>query len=90
MPSFLRGAATALERYKTVLDPPTDEWPVFPSAHAPSKYRAVREQLSQRDVPDDEIETILESDTSIRYSENTMSSPSNFDERSTQPDEAAL
>ncbi|UHQ99096.1 site-specific integrase (plasmid) [Natrinema zhouii] len=55
-------AATALERYKTVLDPPTDEWPVFPSAHAPSKYRAVREQLSQRDVPDDEIETILESD----------------------------
>ena len=54
-------AATALERYRTVLDPPTDEWPVFPSAHAPSKYRAVREQLSQRGVPDGDIETILES-----------------------------
>ena len=54
-------AATALERYRTVLNPPSDEWPVFPSAHAPSKYRAVREQLSQEGVSDDEIETILES-----------------------------
>ncbi|XVH33765.1 tyrosine-type recombinase/integrase (plasmid) [Haloferacaceae archaeon DSL9] len=53
-------AATALERYRTVLDPPTDEWPVFPSGHAPSKYRAVREQLTREGVSDDEIETILE------------------------------
>ncbi|WP_332900415.1 tyrosine-type recombinase/integrase [Haladaptatus sp. CMSO5] len=53
-------AATALERYRTVLDPPTDEWPVFPSSHAPSKYRAVREQLTCEGVSDDEIETILE------------------------------
>ncbi|ESP89787.1 tyrosine-type recombinase/integrase [Candidatus Halobonum tyrrellensis] len=53
-------AGTALERYKRVLDPPTDEWPVFPSAHAPSKYRAVREQLAERDVPDDEVEAILD------------------------------
>ncbi|MDL0145139.1 tyrosine-type recombinase/integrase [Halobacterium salinarum] len=53
-------AATALERYRTVLDPLTDEWPVFPSAHAPSRYRAVREQLAHKGVPDDEIETILE------------------------------
>ncbi|GKZ16292.1 tyrosine-type recombinase/integrase [Haladaptatus sp. T7] len=53
-------AATALERYRTVLDPPTDEWPVFPSGHIPSKYRAVREQLTREGVSDDEIETILE------------------------------
>jgi site-specific recombinase XerC len=53
-------AATALERYRTVLDPPTDEWPVFPSGHAPSKYRTVREQLANEGVLDDEIEAILE------------------------------
>ncbi|MFC4360277.1 tyrosine-type recombinase/integrase [Halobium salinum] len=53
-------AATALERYRTVLDPPTDEWPVFPSGHVPSKYRAVREQLTHEGVSDEEIETILE------------------------------
>jgi len=35
-------AATALERYKTVLDPPTDEWPVFPSAHALEISRRTR------------------------------------------------
>ena len=53
-------AATALERYKATLNPPTDEWPVVPSAHAPSKYRAVREQLAERDMPDGKIETILD------------------------------
>ncbi|MFC7216232.1 tyrosine-type recombinase/integrase [Saliphagus sp. GCM10025334] len=53
-------AATTLERYRTVLDPPTDEWPVFPSGHAPSKYRAVREQLAHEGISDGEIETILE------------------------------
>ena len=46
--------------YRTVLEPSTDEWPVFPSAHAPSKYRAVREQLSQQGVSDGEIEAILD------------------------------
>ena len=55
-------AATALDRYRTVLDPPSDEWPVFPSGHAPSKYRAVREQLAHQRIPDDDIETILVSD----------------------------
>ena len=43
-----------------MLDPPTDEWPVFPSGHAPSRYRAVREQLANEGVPDDDIEAILD------------------------------
>ncbi|MFC6765030.1 tyrosine-type recombinase/integrase [Natrinema soli] len=65
-------AATVLERYRTILNPPTDEWPVFPSGHVPSKYRAVREQLAYQGVPDDKIETILESndiDTVLREHE---------------------
>ncbi|WP_331232417.1 tyrosine-type recombinase/integrase [Natronorarus salvus] len=53
-------AATALERYRTVLDPPSEEWPVFPSGHAPSKYSAVREQLAGEGMVDSQIQTILE------------------------------
>ncbi|WP_114579511.1 tyrosine-type recombinase/integrase [Saliphagus sp. LR7] len=53
-------AASVLERYKTVLDPPTDDWPVFPTGHAPSKYRAVRRQLADDGVSEDEIEEILD------------------------------
>ena len=52
-------AGTALGRYKSLLNPPTDEWPAFPSAHAPSKYRAVREQLADRNMLDDEIESTV-------------------------------
>jgi site-specific recombinase XerD len=69
-------AATALERYRTVLDPPTDEWPVFPSGHAPSKYRAVREQLAHEGVPDDEIEAILErNDIDLVFREHDVVPP---------------
>lgn len=52
-------AASALDRYNRVMDPPSEEWPVFPTEHAPSKYSAVRDQLAT-DHPSDEIERILE------------------------------
>lgn len=35
-----------LRRHRTLQRPPTDEWPVFPTAHAPSKYDAVRDQVA--------------------------------------------
>lgn len=38
-------ARSALERWHTVLDPPSNDWPVFPTDHAPSKYAAVRDAL---------------------------------------------
>jgi integrase len=38
-------ARPALERYRTILDPPTDEWPVFPTRHAPSLYKCARTDL---------------------------------------------
>lgn len=41
--SVLEQARDAIESWYRVQDPPTDEWPVFPTAHAPSKYAAVRE-----------------------------------------------
>ncbi|WP_337653262.1 site-specific integrase [Halomontanus rarus] len=36
-------AARALERYRDVVEPPTEAWPVFPSRHAASLHRAFRE-----------------------------------------------
>ena len=68
-PALPERAATILERYWTILDPPTDEWPVFPSGHVPPKYRAVRKQLADTGVPDSEIEAIPDSnqiDTILR------------------------
>jgi len=56
-------ARVALERYYRVAEPPIEEFPVFPTDHAPSKYRAVREQLDDRGYAGDEIEAILESDS---------------------------
>ncbi len=52
-------AADALERYHRVFDPPTPRFPVFPTDHAPSKYRAVREQLAD-EYSEHRIETILD------------------------------
>ncbi|MFC7157936.1 tyrosine-type recombinase/integrase [Halomarina halobia] len=40
-----REAAQGLERLRAVQRPPSEEWPVFPTDHAPSKYRAVRDAL---------------------------------------------
>jgi len=34
----------ALKQFKQVLNPESPNWPVFPSNHAPSKYRTFREQ----------------------------------------------
>lgn len=52
-------AASALDRYKRVVDPSSDDWPVFPTEHVPSKYRTVRDQLAE-EYPSDEIDRILE------------------------------
>ena len=70
---------------------PVDRWVAgLPSAHAPSRYRVVREQLTQRDVLDDEIETTLDEqgiDTVFRKYESSISI---LDEWRSQPDEATL
>ncbi|RQG89085.1 integrase [Natrarchaeobius halalkaliphilus] len=46
----LPGAARdALQRYQRVLEPPSDDWPVFPTAHAPSKWGALRAAVDDYD-----------------------------------------
>lgn len=49
-----------LRRHRDVQRPATDEWPVFATAHVPSKYRAVRRALNGRGWDDTEIEDVLE------------------------------
>jgi integrase len=52
--SVPKQAREALRRWRTVLDPPSESWPVFPTSHAPSKYAAVR------DVLGDDADAILD------------------------------
>ena len=52
-------AADALDRYRRVLDPPSEEWPVFPTGHAPTLYRAAREGLED-DSALDAVDALLE------------------------------
>jgi integrase len=54
-----RKAADALERYQRVSDPPTPRFPVFPTDHAPSKYRVAREALGE-EFSEAQVEKILD------------------------------
>jgi integrase len=54
-----------LDRHKRVQDPPTEEWPVVPTAHAPSLARTAREALAERGWARAEIEDALD-DTPAR------------------------
>ncbi|WP_066418992.1 tyrosine-type recombinase/integrase [Halorubrum aethiopicum] len=49
---------TALDRWRSLLDPPSEEWPVFPSFHLASLRSAAADQLRDRDVDDETIETV--------------------------------
>ncbi|WP_276256087.1 tyrosine-type recombinase/integrase [Halomontanus rarus] len=52
-------AARSLRRYREVLEPPIDEWPVFPSRHAASLHQAVRDGLRD-EYTEDRIDRVLE------------------------------
>lgn len=69
-------AVEVLDRYRRVLDPPSGEWPLFPSKHAPSLYRTVREQLPDCGVPDADVESMLDdSDVSDIIREYELTPP---------------
>jgi len=52
-------AHDALSRLKRVQGPPIDNWPVFPTEHAASKYDAVESATGNRPDPGSDIDTIL-------------------------------
>ncbi|GAB7017296.1 hypothetical protein JCM18750_01570 [Halostagnicola bangensis] len=56
-------ARTPLRRYRIALDPPTNEWPLFPTRHAPSIANHVREALAERGYGEAEIDSLFEEST---------------------------
>jgi integrase len=54
-----------LERYRTVLDPATADWPVFPTRHHPSLAQAVENGLRERGWDDDAVESALDEATAM-------------------------
>jgi integrase len=56
-----RQAVFAVRQYRTLLDDPPGQWPVFPTEHAPSKYRVAREKLAaSHGLSETEIEPVLD------------------------------
>jgi integrase len=56
-----RQAVFAVRQYRSLLDEPPDQWPVFPTEHAPSKYRVARSALvASHDMSEEKVETILD------------------------------
>jgi integrase len=51
-------AHDALSRLRRVQDPPTEEWPVFPTDHVPSKYNAVEQATGDRPEPGSDIDAV--------------------------------
>ncbi len=62
---MLGPARTALRRYRVALDPPTSEWPLFPTNHAPSVARRVRTVLADRGFETEAIDALLEEQTAM-------------------------
>ncbi len=68
-------ARTPLRRYRVALDPPTNQWPLFPTRHAPSVAACVRDRLRDRGYDETEIEGLCESRTSLEVAREYSISP---------------
>lgn len=68
-------ARTPLRRYRVVLDPPANDWPLFPTRHAPSIARRVRTELSDRGHDDRAIERFLEDATATELARERSIAP---------------
>ncbi|ADD06994.1 XerC/D-like integrase [Natrialba magadii ATCC 43099] len=73
--SLLAPARTPLRRYRVVLDPPSNDWPLFPTRHAPSIARRVREALADRGYDDAEIEALFDEATATELAREHAISP---------------
>ncbi|NUB93706.1 phage integrase SAM-like domain-containing protein [Haloterrigena sp. SYSU A121-1] len=59
--SLTKQAVNPMRRYKRLLDPASDEWPVFPTFHLPSLYETLRTGLrDEYDWSTDEIEPFVD------------------------------
>ncbi len=58
-------AVSALDRWKRVFDPSSDEWPVFPTLHAPSLSSAVADGLDAAGYDESEIKAMQDDATAL-------------------------
>ncbi|AFO56592.1 site-specific integrase [Natrinema sp. J7-2] len=68
-------ARTPLRRYRIVLDPPSNDWPLFPTGHAPSIAARVRSVLDERGHDEGEIEALLEDATAMELARERSIAP---------------
>ena len=68
-------ARTPLRRYWIALDPPTPEWPLFPTHHAPSIASRVRSVLRARGLEETAVERLLEQDTATTVARERAIAP---------------
>ncbi|SDQ96342.1 tyrosine-type recombinase/integrase [Natronobacterium texcoconense] len=73
--TLLAPARTPLRRYGVVLDPPSNDWPLFPTRHAPSIASRVRKQLRERGFDEEEVETLLEDNTATELARDRSIAP---------------
>lgn len=66
----------SLERHRTVQDPATEDWPVFPTRHRPSLAQAAENGLRERGWDDDSVESALDEATAMAVlRENEIAPP---------------
>ncbi|WP_436346863.1 tyrosine-type recombinase/integrase [Natronorubrum sp. FCH18a] len=68
-------ARTPLRRYRVVLDPPSNDWPLFPTRHAPSIARRVERVLADRGHTETEIDDLLADTTASRLARERSIAP---------------
>jgi site-specific recombinase XerC len=66
---------TPLRRYRVALDPPSNDWPLFPTRHAPSIARRVRDVLAERGHEEGEIESIMDESTATELARERAIAP---------------
>ncbi|WP_255171793.1 tyrosine-type recombinase/integrase [Natrononativus amylolyticus] len=73
--SLPAAARTPLRRYRVVLDPPSNEWPLFPTRHAPSIARRVRAGLAERGYDAAGIDDRFEESTAVELAREYAIAP---------------
>ena len=66
-----RQALSALERYHSTMEPPNDDWPVFPTLHAPTLSTVARDGFRQDGLAADEIDAILDEQPALDVLQET-------------------
>lgn len=66
---------TPLRRYRVVLDPPSNDWPLFPTRHAPSIARRVEAVLRDRGHDEDEIDALFDDATATQLARERSIAP---------------